>query len=156
MTNRPDGSIIPSFGLPAMGACFLACAWLAGCASPGEPTPPRPIIPVAVTDLAARQSGNSVLLTFTVPRRSTDREQLIELPTLEIYRAVLPSGGPPDKQTLWRLAYTILSERLDSYLNGETVTFRDPLAPEDLARAPGSPLSYKVRARASRRAVSAD
>jgi hypothetical protein len=148
--------MISAFAQLGLLGCFFACTWVGGCASPGEPTPPRSVVPVAIADLAARQLGNSVVLTFTLPRRSTDRELLTELPAIEVYRAALSVGTPPDKNTSWRLAYNIPPERTNAYLNGDIVEFRDPLAPGDLARAPGSQLGYKVRARSSRRAASAD
>src|SRR5713226_5882788 len=47
--------------------CF---GWLAGCAAPGEPTPKHPLVPEAIADLAARQAGDAVALTFTLPRKS--------------------------------------------------------------------------------------
>ena len=96
----------------------LACALLAGCAAPGEPTPRHPVIPVAVADLAARQSGSEVVLTFSLPHQSTDHESLAEPPAIEIYRAALPPGATPDRKTPWRLVYTIPSERVDSYVKG--------------------------------------
>jgi hypothetical protein len=46
--------------------------------------------------------------------------------------------------------YAIPSERVDSYLNGDRVEFRDPLTPDDLARTAGSPLAYMVRTRAGK------
>ncbi len=124
-----------------------ACAMIVGCAAPGDPSPRHPVVPAAITDLAARQSGSAVVLTFSLPRQSTDRESLAEAPTIEIYRAVLPPGAVPDRKTSWRLLYSIPSERVDSYLDGDRVEFRDPLTPEDLARTAGSPLAYMVRTR---------
>ena len=88
----------------ALAFCVFACALAGGCAAPGEPTARHPVVPVAVTDLAARQSGNAFALTFTLPARSMDREALAEHPAIEIYRAALPPGATPDKKTPWRLA----------------------------------------------------
>lgn len=135
---------------------LFACALAAGCAAPGEPTARHPVVPVAVTDLAARQYGNAFALTFTLPTRSIDREALAEHPAIEIYRAALPSSGSPDKKTEWRLAYTIPSEQVDAYLKGERIEFSDPLAPGDFARAAGSTFAYKVRTRAAKTRASAD
>jgi hypothetical protein len=129
---------------------FMACALMVGCAAPGDPSPRHPTVPAAINDLAARQSGSAVVLTFSLPRQSTDRESLAEAPTIEIYRAALPPGAAPDRKTPWRLVYSIPSERVDSYLNGDRVEFRDPLTPDDLARTAGSPLAYMVRTRAGK------
>jgi hypothetical protein len=134
----------------------LACALVIGCAAPGDPSPRHPVIPAAITDLSARQSGPSVVLTFGLPRQSTDRETLAGPPTIEIYRAIIPRGTIPDRKTPWRLVYVIPPERVDSYVNGDRVEFRDPLIPDDFTRAAGSTLAYMVRARAVKNRTSGD
>jgi len=136
--------------------CLLALALLGGCAAPGDPTPRHPVVPVAVRDLAARQSGPAVELSFTLPRESTDREPLDGPPSVEIYRVAPASGAAPDRKTRWRLAYTIPQERIDTYAKGDRVEFRDPLTPEDLSRPAGAPLGYMVRTQASRQGASGD
>jgi hypothetical protein len=140
----------------ALSACMLACILASGCAAPGEPTPRRPVVPVAVTDLGARQYGNAFALTFTLPARSIDREALAEHPTIEIYRAALPPGAATDTKTAWRLVYTIPSEQVDPYLKGERLEFRDPLAADDFARASGSSIAYMIRTRAAKTRASQD
>ena len=135
---------------------LLACALLGGCAAPGDPSPRHPVVPIAITDLGARQSGSSVVLSFNLPRQSTDREPLAESPTIEIYRATLPPGATPDRKTSWRLVYSIPPERVDSYLNGDRVEFRDPLTPDNFAGAAGSSLAYMVRTRAVKTQASGD
>jgi predicted phage tail protein len=143
--------------LPWVPAFFLtACAMVTGCAAPGDPVARHPVVPVAVTDLAARQYGSAVALTFTLPTRSTDREALAEHPTLEIYRAAIPAGAAPDKKTVWRLAYTVPSEQVDHDLKGEQIEFHDSLSADDLARPAGSAMAYKVRTRAVKARASAD
>jgi hypothetical protein len=142
--------MIRAVALLAFAFCLLACALVAGCAAPGEPVARHPVVPVAVTDLGARQYGNTLALTFTLPARSMDRETLAEHPTIEIYRAALPPGGLADKKTAWRLAYTIPSEQVGPYLKGEHIEFRDPLAAEDFARAAGTSMAYKIRTRAAK------
>jgi hypothetical protein len=131
----------------AFAFCVLAFALVAGCATPGEPSPRHPVIPSAVTDLAARQSGSAVVLAFSLPHESTDHEPLAEAPTIEVYRAALPPGATPGRKTAWRMVYTIPSERVDSYVNTDHVEFRDPLAPDNLGQSAGSPLTYMVRTR---------
>jgi hypothetical protein len=95
-------------------------------------------------------------LTFNLPRQSTDREPLAESPTIEIYRATLSPGTAPDKKTAWRLVYSIPPERVDSYLNGDRIEFRDPLTPDDFAGAAGSSLAYMVRTRVVKTRASGD
>jgi hypothetical protein len=148
--------MIRAAALLTLAFCLLACALAAGCAAPGEPTARHPVVPVAVTDLAARQYGDAFTLTFTLPTRSMDREALAEHPTIEIYRVALPPGASADKKTEWRLAYTIPSEQVNSYLKVDRIVFSDPLTPEDIARAAGSSFAYKVRTRASKARASED
>ncbi len=140
----------------ALAFCLLACALAAGCAAPGDPTARHPVVPAAVTDLAARQYGNAFALTFTLPARSMDREALAEPPTIEIYRAPLSPGATPDKKTAWRLAYTIPSEQVDSYLKAGRIEFHDPLTADDFARAAGSVVAYKIRTSAAKARASGD
>ena len=109
--------MIRAAALLDLAFCLFACALAAGCAAPGEPTARHPVVPVAVSDLAARQYGNAFALTFTLPARSLDREALSEYPTIEIYRAALPPGAAPDKKTAWRLAFTIPSEQVLSLIH---------------------------------------
>jgi hypothetical protein len=139
-----------------LACAVLACASMVGCAAPGDPSPRHPIVPAAITDLSARQSGSSMVLTFRLPRQSTDREALAEAPTIEIYRATLAPGTSPDRKTPWRLVYSIPSERVDSYLSGDRIEFRDPLTPDDFAGATGSTLAYVVRTRAVKTRASGD
>ena len=135
---------------------FVMIILLAGCAAPGDPSPRRPVVPEKVTDLAARQYGSAMDLTFTLPTRATDREALAEPPSIEIYRAALAPGAVPDRKTNWRLVYTVPSERVDSYLTAESVDFRDPLSTEDFANAAGSSVAYRIRTRASKSRASED
>jgi hypothetical protein len=46
---------------------------LAGCGTPGAPQPPSLNLPVPVTDLAANRAGNQVSLTWSMPKRTTDK-----------------------------------------------------------------------------------
>jgi hypothetical protein len=148
--------MIRAAALLALAICLLACALVTGCAAPGEPTARHPVVPAAVTDLAAQQYGNAFALAFTLPARSMDREALAEHPAIEIYRSALPPGANPDKKTVWRLAYTIPSEQVDPYLTAGHIEFRDPLTADDFARAAGSSIAYKVRARAAKARASED
>jgi hypothetical protein len=52
---------------------FAAAIGVAGCGTPGAPLPPSLNLPERVTDLSATRTGNQVKLTWTMPRRTTDR-----------------------------------------------------------------------------------
>src|SRR6202008_4174202 len=43
----------------------FVCLRMLGCGAPGEPVPPSPPVPAAIKNLAARQAGDGVELTFT-------------------------------------------------------------------------------------------
>src|SRR5208282_6939812 len=85
---------------------IFAFLFAAACGAPGEPLPPSPPIPVAVTDLTAHQLGDGVLLTFTPPAKSTLGLRLTETPTLEVLRGSLRPDGTPDGKS-FRVADTV-------------------------------------------------
>ncbi|HMK31017.1 MAG TPA: fibronectin type III domain-containing protein [Terriglobales bacterium] len=49
---------------------------LTACGTPGAPQPPSLALPRPVGDLTATRSGNKVLLSWTPPRQTTDRENI--------------------------------------------------------------------------------
>jgi hypothetical protein len=62
------------------GQCRLAAALaastiaaLAGCGTPGSPQPPSLNLPDRVTDLSAVRAGDRVTITWTNPKRNTDK-----------------------------------------------------------------------------------
>jgi hypothetical protein len=46
---------------------------IAGCGTPGAPLPPSLKLPDPVTDLSASRTGNQVSLTWTMPKKTTDK-----------------------------------------------------------------------------------
>src|SRR5258707_13274095 len=70
-----------------------------GCGAPGEPQPPAPAVPQAIADLTAKQAGDGVLLTFTMPTKSTLGERLQQVPTFEVLRGTLRVDGTPDPKS---------------------------------------------------------
>ncbi len=140
-------------------ASIGAALGLLGCAAPGEPSPRHPVVPEAVSDLAARQSGDAVVLTFTLPRDSTEREPLAEPPAVEIYRrtsAPGAPGAPAQAAATSRLIYTIPSGMVNNYLSEGRVRFTDSIPADELARQAGAEMEYIVRTRVSKRRASAD
>lgn len=61
----------------AIAAVALA-AGLAGCGTPGAPQPPSLHLPDRVSDLSATRAGNQVTLSWTMPKRNTDKLLLRE------------------------------------------------------------------------------
>ena len=128
---------------------------VAGCGAPGEPVPPSPPIPVAVSDLIAQQVGDAVLLTFTAPSKSTLGERLEQLPTVEVLRgSPLPDGTPNPKS--FRVVDTIPGSLLNGYVQEGKVEFPDPIPANESQGHPGEAMLYLVRTRVSERKTSAD
>jgi hypothetical protein len=64
-----------------------------GCGKKGDPEPPLPRGPRAITDLAVDQEAGEAVLTFTYPDRLVSGQALTDLEAIEIYRSV--SAPPP-------------------------------------------------------------
>jgi hypothetical protein len=134
----------------SLTACLLL---LAGCGSPGLPTPPRPQIPEAIADLSAQQAGSAVLLTFSMPKTTTNGPALARAPDVEIYRQVEPLAGPPVMPVT--LLRTIDGKLVHSYVEQGTFRFRDELQVADFARYSDARLIYVARTSLSARHLSA-
>jgi hypothetical protein len=149
-TRRLHQPVFPSFYF-----LFSIVFLLSGCGAPGEPTPPSPPVPAAITDLSARQAGDGVQLTFTMPAKTIRGERLTEPPSLEILRGALSANSSPDLKS-FRLVYTIPGSLVNNYRAEDHVQFIDPVAPEEIRAHPGSTLAYRVRTRASQKKASPD
>lgn len=144
-------------------ASFLAAIFSAGCASPGEPLERKALVPLAITDLAATQQGDTVVLTFTLPKESVEHRALKDAPAIEIYRAFSPpqSGvttSTPVEHTHTSpvLSVTIPAAVVDSYSNRGFVHYEDVLNAEDFALHSGWIVQYTVRTQTSPKKSSAD
>jgi hypothetical protein len=136
---------------------FLISSFLmtAGCGAPGEPVPPSPPVPVAISDLAAHQAGDGVQLSFTLPTASISGVKLPAPPAVEILRGGVRPDGSPDAKS-FRVVYTIPGALVENYRADGRVSFTDPIAPEETKSHPGSAVAYVVRTRASQKRASAD
>jgi hypothetical protein len=141
--------------------CFLLCFFLTfcGCASPGDPIERRPPTPEAITDLAAHQVGNNVILTFTLPRETVQHRPLKQSPDIEILRGLsasatgAASSAPPQTPSL---LVTIPSAMVDHYMEQGHVQYADALRASDFAQQPNETATYIVRTRASEKKSSPD
>jgi len=99
-----------------------------------------------------------VVLSFTLPSRSTRQEPLADPPAIEIYRGAFDPAGRPLEKTSTRVFYTIPGELANSYQEDGRIVFRDAIEPGELARAPGAGAGriYAVRTRAERNRASAE
>jgi hypothetical protein len=79
-----------NFGAYSRAAAFVAAlaatAALAGCGMPGAPQPPSLRLPDRVADLSAVRTGNQVALTWSMPKRDTDKVLLKGDVTVRICR----------------------------------------------------------------------
>jgi fibronectin type III domain protein len=149
---------IPIFGLLL---ALFASSFLLGCGAPGEPTERKAPIPVAVTDLAAAQQGDDVVLTFTLPKDSIEHKPLKQVPAVEIYRSFEPasasakSAAPPVALDQSTLLVTIPPEMVQHFVNRSLFRYVDTLMAENFSQNPGRDVVYTVRTRTSSKKISA-
>src|SRR6266567_1049579 len=110
----------------AVTALVLA---IAGCGTPGPPQPPSLNLPDRVDDLAAIRAGNQVKLTWTMPKRTTDKLRLKSAVAVKVCRSEAPSACVPVAKL--------------SFAPASTGSYSDSL-PAPLASGPPRPLSYSV------------
>jgi hypothetical protein len=135
--------------------CFLFSLFLSGCGAPGDPVPPSPTVPAAVSDLVARQAGDGVALVFSLPAKSVSGEKLGAAPAVEIVRGSLKANGAPDPKSL-RVVYTIPGALVGNYFAAGHVLFTDPISPQETKAHPGATYAYLVRTRLSNKRASPD
>jgi hypothetical protein len=70
---------------------LLLAAVCAGCGKKGDPQPPLPRGPNAISDLSVEQEGDDAVLTFTFPDRLLTGAPLTDLEAIEVFRVVHPS-----------------------------------------------------------------
>jgi hypothetical protein len=142
---------------------FTSTALLAGCGVPGEPAERKAPIPTAISDLAATQQGDNVILTFTLPKESVEGRELKQPPAIEIFRnfqPLAPAGSAPASAIVVidapTLLVTIPSAMVDQYDTKRQIRYADELQPVDFTQHPGALAVYIVRTRTSPKKVSAD
>jgi hypothetical protein len=159
MENR-SGTLLRLQKLHAPSATifyFLSSIFIlaAGCGAPGEPTPPIPPVPQAILDLAAKQAGDGVLLTFTMPGKSTLGRSLPQVPSFEVLRGTLRADGTPDPKS-FRVVDTVPGALVARYSQRGQVQFVDPVSPSDPQLRSGQPFVYRVRTLLSAKRPSPD
>ena len=78
----------------ALAAALAIALALAACGKEGPPTPPLRAVPAPVKDLAVRQRGTHVLLSFTYPQTTPGGAALNGVTKVEVYEAVLQPPPP--------------------------------------------------------------
>src|SRR5215467_15360743 len=142
-------------GAPIFPFLILFFLFAFGCGAPGDPVPPSPLIPVAVSDLAARQAGDGVELVFSLPPKTVSGEKLTAPPAIEIVRGSLRANGAPDAKS-FRVVYTIPGALVANYVASGHVRFTDPISPAETKANPGATYAYLIRTRLSKKRASAD
>ncbi len=175
MENRKGNRSSPARSSKGLAGSFLSvlvavsfiCFLAAGCAAPGEPLERKALVPAAVTDLAATQQGDSVVLTFTIPKESVEHRALKDPPTIEIYRTfapvqppVSPAAAPDSSRTVSAPALipyvTIPSSMVDRYSDRGFIRYTDSLKPADFEQHSGWLAQYTVRTQTNPKKTSAD
>lgn len=127
---------------------MAAFALIAGCAAPGAPVTREPRVPRAITDLSARQSGDSVLLSFRMPSETVQGRKLSRTPAIEIYRALITTQASSEAaEPPPQLEVTIPPQMTGEYLLDGEIRFADALTPADLAAHSGGEAAYMARTR---------
>src|SRR5512143_987165 len=86
----PVTSCRRSFRRATLAAALLVLL-AAACGKKGDPMPPFPRGPNAVSDLTVEQEGAEAVLTFSYPDRLMNGEPLRDIASIEIYRVSDPS-----------------------------------------------------------------
>lgn len=135
-----------SAGFMAASAALLL---LFGCAAPGVPVTRQPAVPRAIADLSAKQVGDAIVLSFTLPKNTVQGRSLSKPPTIEIYRTFrsAPATGARPESEQPQLVATIPPQMVDRYRKGEKAEFPDVLTLADLTAHGGSDAVYVVRTR---------
>ncbi|HMF07546.1 MAG TPA: hypothetical protein VKJ00_00340 [Thermoanaerobaculia bacterium] len=87
ITRSPNHPIL----FPALVATLLL--FVASCGKKGDPQPPLPRGPRAVSDLAVEQEGAYAVVAFTYPDRLLNGQPLTDLAAVEVYRVLDPAPG---------------------------------------------------------------
>ena len=81
---------------------IILCLILASCGYVGDPLPPALKIPMPVTDLAVKQVGQSLLVSFTIPAKTMEGLELDKLGAIEL--KVGTSAAAPFNAEAWSRA----------------------------------------------------
>jgi hypothetical protein len=161
-SQRAQRSPVPASIFHFLFSIFASIALLAGCGVPGEPVERKAPIPIAVTDLAATQQGDNVILTFTLPKESVEGRELKQLPAIEIFRDFQNIPASPTQSSGSAvpanptLLVTIPSAMVDQFDTRREIRYEDALKPGDFTQHPNSQAVYIVRTRTSPTKVSAN
>ncbi len=155
MSVRPAKLSSRAHKTSVLPICCILFFLIGGCGAPGELMAPSANVPADITNLSARQNGDGVHLTFSMPVRSVSGDRLVTPFAIEILRGTTTPDGSPDLKSL-RVVDTIPDSLTGKYLVADKIEFTDPLAPEEISKHPGSVFVYAIRTRLSQKRASAN
>jgi hypothetical protein len=123
----------------------------ADCAKVGEPQPPILVAPKPAADLAARQYGDSIMITVSLPTQNTDGSPVTALHEVEVLRVSATRGAitaPLQGKDFLARADVILSasgDTLAPFVREKSFGFRDEPPPGQPAVFYSETLDYAVR-----------
>ncbi|HKF52364.1 MAG TPA: fibronectin type III domain-containing protein [Candidatus Acidoferrales bacterium] len=149
---EPAGTRIRKRYSAALLAASASLLLLFGCAAPGVPVTRQPTVPRAIADLSAKQIGDSVVLSFSLPKDTVQGKPLSKAPAIEIYRAFTsaPATGANTASAQPQLITTIPPQMVAHYQKGERLEFPDALTPAEIVAHRGGEVVYIVRTRLGR------
>jgi len=80
---------------PGLRLALAACLVLSACGKKGPPLPPLRDVPAPTQDLAARQRGTQLLLSFTYPKATPGGQALAGISGVEVWEVVRPLPPTP-------------------------------------------------------------
>jgi hypothetical protein len=100
--------------LPLAGGIVLVLlsVALAGCGKQGPPQPPFRSIPATTKDLAARQQGGQILLSFGYPQATASGTALGGIAAAELWEVTRPAAGDRIEPVDARLFSSLAKQRL--------------------------------------------
>jgi hypothetical protein len=112
------------------------------CASIGPPQPPSLNLPKPPTDLRAVRKGDRVILTWTIPATTTDRQTIRTLGPTQICRGpdVLKGCGAPVSKTTTPIPQTATQSRRQRV----EASYTDTLPPALESDTPSASITYAV------------
>jgi hypothetical protein len=123
-------------------AFLIPLAMIAGvhCAKVGEPQPPELRVPMAATDLAARQQSDYIVLAFSKPERNTNGSEATTPKRVDVLRIsedpVGNATGMMNQDEFIEKAIRVLSipaTRVSEYLKDKTIVVQDHQFPDKSA-----------------------
>ncbi|HEV2489423.1 MAG TPA: hypothetical protein VGT03_06425 [Candidatus Acidoferrales bacterium] len=161
MENRSSGIVRGRLALPLSLLLMLDFLGLsaslipAGCAAPGAPIARQPVVAEGINDLAAQQTGNSVVLTFTAPKETVQGIPLQAPPEIRIYREFLATprnaGETAQPPTPQQLILTVTSQTEMQYREGNRLRIPTAVGASDVTAHAGEDAVFMVRTRISTR-----